>query len=61
MSIVAAVALFCEVECPDSRKCIRCVFLPWAERVADHLGDRKGKVIRIEEWKMEKERINNNA
>jgi hypothetical protein len=50
-AIVAAVASYCK-ECPPGRKCLDCVFLPWAERVADHLQNRgKGEVVRLSEWK----------
>jgi len=58
-ALVAAVARYCEVECPPGKRCIECVFLPWAERVADHLTAKgKGNVIRIDEYRRGKEERN---
>ena len=55
MSIVAAISMYCLEQCRTEKRCITCVFSDFVPRVADHLGNQKGKVIRITEWKMEKE------
>ena len=53
-AIVAAISAYCEKECPSGKRCLECVFVEYVPRVADHLGSRKAKVVRIEEWKRNK-------
>ena len=55
MSIVAAISRYCEKECPAGKRCLNCVFVEYVPRVADHLAGRKATVIRIEEYRREKE------
>jgi hypothetical protein len=55
-AIITAISRYCERECPTGKRCIECVFVEYVPRVADHLNDAgKGNVVRIEEWKREKE------